>query len=66
MARVKIEEIIDHLGTDIRKALGDAIQRTAPDAAVDRDQLFREFKRAVGRKCSAWEQVPDHCVEMGQ
>ncbi|MGE0278501.1 MAG: hypothetical protein AB7M05_19550 [Alphaproteobacteria bacterium] len=62
MAYVNIEEIIDHLSTDIRRALEDTIQRTAPNTQIDRYQLFREFKRAVRRKCGQWEQVPDSLV----
>jgi hypothetical protein len=26
--------------------------------------LFRAFRRAVGRKCNTWEQVPDHYVRV--
>jgi len=63
MARVKIEQIVDHLSSEMRRALEDAVQRTCPDCRVDAHALFREFKRAVGRKCSTWENVPDHYVE---
>jgi hypothetical protein len=63
MAKVKIEEIIDHLDTDIRKGLSDAVSRTIPDAEFNDRELFRHFIRAVGRKCSTWESVPDQYVE---
>ena len=63
MARVKIEDIIDHLSSEMRAALRDAVRRVLPDAHVDEHQLFREFRRAVGRKCNIWEMVPDHYVE---
>lgn len=63
MARVKIEEVIDHLSTDMRKALRQAIENTMPDAEFDDRELFRSFRRAVGRKCSTWERVPDQYVE---
>jgi hypothetical protein len=64
MARVRIEEIVDHLSYDMKRALEDAVHRTLPDARFDRNHLFREFRRAVGRKCSTWEQVPDRYVEV--
>jgi hypothetical protein len=64
MARVKIEEVIDHLSPEIRKALVDALGRVAPGATVDAHQLFREFRRAVGRKCNTWERVPDQYVDL--
>lgn len=63
MARVKIEEIIDHLDTDIRKALSEAVNRTIPDAEFNDRELFRNFRRAVCRKCSIWESVLDQYVE---
>jgi hypothetical protein len=64
MARVKIEEIIEYLDSDMKSALEDAVKRTLPGAEVNRVQLFRAFVRAVGRKCSTWERVPDHYVKV--
>ena len=63
MARVKIEEVIDHLSSEIRKALEASIKEVLPHENVDSHQLFHAFKRAVGRKCSTWERVPDNYVE---
>jgi hypothetical protein len=63
MARVEIEEIIDHLSSEIRKALADAVREVVPSADFDEYALFRAFKRAVGRKCSTWEAVPKRYVE---
>ena len=63
MARVKIGEIVSHLSTEFRKALDEAVRKEIPDADFNPQQLFREFRRAVGRKCSTWESVPDHYVE---
>jgi hypothetical protein len=63
MARVKIEEIIEHLGSEMKSAMRAALANTAPDADVDANALYRAFVRAVGRKCSTWEQVPDSYVD---
>ena len=63
MAHVKIEDIVDHLSTEMRRALEDAVKSVAPNAHFDAHQLFREFRRAVGRKCNTWENAPDHFVE---
>jgi hypothetical protein len=64
MARVQIEEIVDHLCGDVRRALGAAMEEILPDTNCDQYALFRAFKRAVGRKCNQWEQVPDRLVKM--
>lgn len=59
MARVKIQSIIEHLDYDMKRALEDAVSHVLPDADVDRAEIYREFRRAVGRKCSTWVNVPD-------
>ena len=64
MARVKIEDIIDHLDTEIRAALNEAVLEVIPDSIFDKYELFRQFKNKVYNKCSTWETVPDHYVEI--
>ena len=63
MARVKIEEIVDHLSTEFTKALDEAVRMEIPNAEFNQHQLFRNFCRAVGRKCNTWESVPNQYVE---
>lgn len=63
MARVNIDEIVDHLSTEMRKALKQAVENTIPDAEFDERELFRNFRRSVARKCATWENVPDHYVD---
>ncbi len=63
MARVKIQSIIEHLSQDMKRALEDAVSRALPDAQIDRTELYREFRKAVGRKASTWVNVPDQDVE---
>ena len=64
MAKVKIEGIIDHLDSEIRQALESAVEETIPSATFDAYALFRAFQRAIDRKCSTWERVPDHYIDM--
>lgn len=63
MARVQADEIVDHLSTEFRKALAEAVREVIPNVKFDEYALFRAFKRAVYRKCSTWETVPDRYVE---
>ena len=63
MARIKVAEVIDHLDSDIRHALRDAVKAVIPGVHFDEYQLYREFRRAIDRKCSNWERVPDIYVE---
>lgn len=63
MAQVQMDEIVDHLSSEMRRALADAVREVAPEVDIDSYQLFRAFKRAVRRKCSTWETVPDGAVQ---
>ncbi|MXN31339.1 hypothetical protein [Delftia sp. CH05] len=63
MASVKMEEIVDHLSTEVRRALENSVRQVAPDARIDSYELFQAFRREIGRRCSTWEKVPDHYVE---
>ena len=63
MARVKIEEIIDHLDREIMKSLEATCKKHFPNQEFNSRDLFRTFKKEVYRKCSTWERVPDRYVE---
>lgn len=63
MARIKAEEIVDHLSREFRKALEFAVQDEIPDVDFDPRSLFRAFKKGIRRKCSTWERVPDKYVD---
>ncbi len=63
MARVKAEEIVDHLSGEFTRALAAVFRRHAPDADINQKALFRDFRREVGRACGTWEHVPDRYVE---
>lgn len=63
MARVKIEDVVDHLSSEFRRALEEVFQNHAPGTAIDSRAVFRDFRRAVYRKCNTWENVPDHFVD---
>ncbi len=64
MARVKVEEIVEHLSSEMRSALSDAVKEASPNCNIDEYELFSAFKRAVSRKCGTWERVPDRYVEI--
>jgi transcriptional regulator GlxA family with amidase domain len=63
MTQVNVEGIVDHLSAEIRKALAQAVREVAPEVVVEPRTLFRAFRRAVGRKCRAWEPVPDKLIK---
>jgi hypothetical protein len=46
----------------MKRALEDAAYRSFPGIVVDRNGFFREFVKAVRRKCSTWERVPNSYI----
>jgi hypothetical protein len=63
VARIQPEEVVDHLSSEFKPALEAAVNEVCPSAQFDRNELFRAFRRAVRRKCSTWENVPDRYVD---
>jgi hypothetical protein len=63
MAKVKVEGVVQHLSTQIRGALEEAVLSAFPFQTVNRDDIYREFRVALARRCRPWEEVPDSFVE---
>ena len=64
MAQIQVEELVDHLSSEFRRALTDTIREVLPDADFDERAAYRVFKRAVGRKCNTWEAVPKNIIKV--
>ena len=63
MAQIKVDEVMDHLSSEVRGALADAMRQVAPDAEYDANALYLSFKRALYSRCRIWETVPDRYVK---
>lgn len=63
MARIKVQEIVDHLNPQMRGALDDAVSKVLPGVELDRRQLYLEFRLALLRRAKAWENVPNSSVD---
>lgn len=63
MARIKIDGFLEHLDREIRQAIEAALMEVTPGAAVDAYAVHRAFKRALARKCSSWERIPDRYLK---
>lgn len=64
MAEVKIDSVIDKHDYDMKRALEAALSEVLPDVDIDRNELYRAFKRAVDRKLSTWVTVNDQDVRV--
>jgi hypothetical protein len=47
MAQIKPEPIVEHLGSQIRRALEDAVRSVVPNAEFDSYELYRAFLNGV-------------------
>lgn len=63
MTKVQIEEVVDHLSSEFRRALEETMKEHFPNQNFDSFAVFRTFKRQVYRKCNVWETVPDRYVK---
>lgn len=62
MARVRIEEAVDHLEDKIRKALQATMREHFPDQDFNARAVFKTFKNQVSKKCDEWERVPNKFI----
>lgn len=63
MAKVKIEEVVDHLSHEFRRALRATLEEHFPNQVFNEYEVYRTFKKEVYRKCSTWENIPDRYIE---
>ena len=63
MAQIKIEDVVDKLDSEFKKALDDTMEQFAPSVSYNRNDLFKYFLKRVYHHCSIWENVPDGCVK---
>ena len=63
MARIRVEQIVDHLGSKLRGAIDDTLKALVPDASIEAQDFYRELKKNLGRRCRQWEDVPNNTVE---
>ncbi len=62
MTHIQIEEIMNHLDSEMKSALRVTLSQYFPDQQYSSDAVFRTFKRMVARKCDSWIIVPDNLV----
>lgn len=62
MAKVKIEEVVDHLDLEFRKALQATLREHFPDQAFNARAVFKTFKKEVYKKCNDWESIPNKFI----
>ena len=65
MARIKIDEIVKHLGFEFKSSLKKTVKAQFPEKQFDDRELFNKFVDTLSGECKKWEVVPDNFVEKG-
>ena len=65
MARIKIDEIVNHLCYVFKSTLKKVVKQQFPDKEFDDRELFKKFVDTLSGECKKWEVVPDNFVEKG-
>ena len=63
MARIRPNDIFEHLNPQMRAALDEAVDKTLLGVEVDKRQLYLAFRRALTAKLKPWESVPAAAVD---
>lgn len=63
MARIRVEQVFDHLGSKLRGAIDDTLKALIPETKVEAQEFYRELKKNLARRCRQWEDVPNNHVE---
>ena len=62
-AQVKLDEILEERGFEIRKAMQDVLEEYAPQLVDKTSEITRKFIRRVDYHTLVWSTVPDRYVE---
>jgi len=62
MAKINIEEIIDHLEDDVRKSLEATMRSHFPNQDFNSRSVFKTFKAQIEKRCKSWETVPNKFI----
>lgn len=62
MAKLNIEEIINHLDREFRKALDATLREHFSNQEYNSRTVFKTFTKEVTKKCNSWETVPNKYI----
>ena len=63
MASIHVEKVVENLEYEFKTSLKSALGTVAPNANIDFNQLFKEFKKQVVKTCKQWERVDNAAVD---
>lgn len=64
MARVRLDDIIEHAEREMKGALAKTVEELWPDKApVDRSEMLRVFRNKLRGEIRDWLHVPDRMVQ---
>jgi hypothetical protein len=64
MAKVRVDQIVEHLGIQMQGTMRDVIKDLKLANVTEKD-LLRSFQKSAKLRFGTWEQVPDSMVDSG-
>lgn len=63
MAKINIQEIIDHMENDMRKSLDATMREHFPDQDFNSRAVYKSFLKQVNKRCRIWETIPNKYIK---
>ncbi len=63
MAKIKVEEFVNHLEGEFKKALSSTIYKELGDVEFNAKELFNTFKNELVDKCNTYESLPNKYIK---
>ncbi len=64
MAEIEVSKIIGDMENEIKHAMQDAMKHVLPDANIDYNIFFREFKNEIEHRCPKWKTIDDSHIKL--
>ncbi len=62
MAQIVVDDIVDHLSSEFKKALRRTLEKEMIGENNDINQIYRIFLKEIRRACNSTERVPDNYI----
>ena len=62
MAKLNVEQLINHLDLEVRKALEATLREYFPYEEYNSRAISKTFQKELGKRCKVWENIPNKFI----
>ncbi len=63
MAKIKVDEFVDQLESEFKKALTSTIYKEIGDIDFNIKDVYNTFRKELIEKCNTWETLPNKYIK---